>query len=93
MLEFFSASGDFTRRLTDIRANAKFSSPMAGPEDYFSVSGVFVYDCVLLLVAGVMFPCLALASFICERPGFDSKLLCCVSVACLGWLRDQGTLS
>ena len=62
MLEFFSVSGDFTRRLTDIRANAKFSSPMAGPEDYFSVSRVFVAQFVLLFVASMMFPCLALAS-------------------------------
>ena len=63
MLEFFSVSGDFTRRLTDIRANAKFSSPMAGPEDYFSVSGVLFAQFVLLFSASVMFPCSALASF------------------------------
>ena len=37
LLEFFAASGDFTRRLTDVEANSKFSSPFAGPEDYFSV--------------------------------------------------------
>ena len=37
MLEFYATSGDFTRRLTDIRANAKFSSPLSGPEDLFSV--------------------------------------------------------
>lgn len=37
MLEFYATSGDFTRRLTDIRANAKFSSPLAGPEDLYSV--------------------------------------------------------
>ena len=37
LLEFYAASGDFTRRLTSIRANAKFSAPDAGPEDYFSV--------------------------------------------------------
>lgn len=38
LLEFFAASGDFTRRLTSVKANSKFSSPFAGPEDYFSVS-------------------------------------------------------
>ena len=37
MLEFFAASGDFTRRLTSIKANSKFSNPNAGPEDYFLV--------------------------------------------------------
>jgi hypothetical protein len=37
MLEFYAASGDFTRRLTSIKANSKFSSPLAGPEDYYSV--------------------------------------------------------
>ncbi len=39
LLEFYAASGDFTRRLTSVRANAKFSAPDAGPEDYFSVRG------------------------------------------------------
>ena len=38
MLEFFATSGDFTRRLTSIRANPKFSTPLAGPEDFYSVS-------------------------------------------------------
>src|SRR5690348_2203096 len=38
MLDFFAASGNFTRRLVDVRANSKFSSPMAGPEDVVSVS-------------------------------------------------------
>ena len=38
MKEFLAASGDFTHRLTSIRVNSKFSSPLAGPEDYFSVS-------------------------------------------------------
>lgn len=38
ILEFLATSGDFTRRLTAIEANSKFSSPFAGPEDYFSVS-------------------------------------------------------
>lgn len=38
MLEFYAASGDFTRRLTSVRANSKFSAPFAGPEDYFTVS-------------------------------------------------------
>ena len=37
LLEFYATSGDFTRRLTSIRANAKFSSPLSGPEDLFSV--------------------------------------------------------
>ncbi|CAL8470414.1 g9956 [Coccomyxa elongata] len=38
MLEFYATSGDFTRRLTSIKANSKFSSPLAGPEDYYSGS-------------------------------------------------------
>ena len=38
MLEFFATSGDFTRRLTSIKANRKFSSPLSGPEDFYSVS-------------------------------------------------------
>ncbi len=38
MLEFFATSGDFTRRLTSVKANPKFSSPLSGPEDYYSVS-------------------------------------------------------
>ena len=37
LLEFFAVSGDFTRRLTSVRANSKFSFPLAGPEDVFSV--------------------------------------------------------
>ena len=37
LLEFYAASGDFTRRLTSVKANSKFSAPDAGPEDYFSV--------------------------------------------------------
>ena len=41
MLEFFATSGDFTRRLTSVRANPKFSSPLAGPEDFYSVSLTF----------------------------------------------------
>ena len=40
MLEFFATSGDFTRRLTSIRANPKFSTPLAGPEDFYSVSQI-----------------------------------------------------
>ena len=43
LLEFYAASGDFTRRLTSVKANAKFSSPFAGPDDYFSVRAL---DCV-----------------------------------------------
>ena len=38
MLDFFATSGDFTRRLTSVKANRKFSSPLSGPEDYYSVS-------------------------------------------------------
>ena len=38
LLEFLATSGDFTRRLTGIEANSKFSTPYAGPEEYFSVS-------------------------------------------------------
>lgn len=37
LLEFYAASGDFTRRLTSIKANSKFSSPAAGPDDLYSV--------------------------------------------------------
>ena len=36
LLEFYAAASDFTRRLTDVRANAKFSRPGATPEDYWS---------------------------------------------------------
>lgn len=36
MLQFFADSTNFTRRLTDIRANAKFSSPYATAEDISS---------------------------------------------------------
>jgi raffinose synthase len=36
LLEFYAASGDFTRRLTSIKANSKFSSPAAGPDDLYS---------------------------------------------------------
>ncbi|KXZ42609.1 hypothetical protein GPECTOR_130g570 [Gonium pectorale] len=32
MLSFFATASDFTRRLTSVRANGKFSSPDAGPE-------------------------------------------------------------
>ena len=38
MLDFFATSGDFTRRLTSVKANPKFSSPLSGPEDFYSVS-------------------------------------------------------
>lgn len=37
LLEFYAASGDFTRRLTSVKANGKFSHPDAGPDDYYSV--------------------------------------------------------
>ncbi|MEW5300241.1 MAG: hypothetical protein WDW36_003183 [Sanguina aurantia] len=33
MLSFFAAASDFTRRLTSVRANSKFSSPDAGPDE------------------------------------------------------------
>ena len=36
MLEFYAASGDFTRRLTSVRANSKFSAPHARADDYWS---------------------------------------------------------
>jgi len=36
LLEFYAASGDFTRRLTSVKANGKFSHPDAGPDDYYS---------------------------------------------------------
>ena len=32
MLGFYAAASDFTRRLTSVRANSKFSSPSAGPD-------------------------------------------------------------
>ena len=32
MLSFYATASDFTRRLTSVRANGKFSSPDAGPE-------------------------------------------------------------
>ena len=89
MLEFFSVSGDFTRRLTDIRANAKFSSPMAGPEDYFSVSGVFVAHCVLSL-ASVMFPWSALASLCLSAAWLLLEAAWCCIDGCLGWLKETG---
>jgi len=31
MLQFYMATGDFTRRLTDVSANAKFATPASGP--------------------------------------------------------------
>lgn len=37
LLEFYAASGDFTRRLTSVKANGKFSHPDAGPDDYYAV--------------------------------------------------------
>ena len=37
LLEFYAASGDFTRRLTSVKANGKFSSLKAGPQDYWTV--------------------------------------------------------
>ena len=33
MLGFYAAASDFTRRLTSVRANAKFSSPEAGADE------------------------------------------------------------
>ena len=39
LLEFYASSGDFTRRLTSVKANGKFSSPSAGAQDYWTVSG------------------------------------------------------
>ena len=37
LLEFYASSGDFTRRLTSVKANGKFSSPSAGAQDYWTV--------------------------------------------------------
>ena len=51
MLEFYATSGDFTRRLTSIKANSKFSSPLAGPEDYYSVGA-----CVSHRTADALWP-------------------------------------
>lgn len=48
MLEFYATSGDFTRRLTSIKANAKFSSPLAGPEEYYSVRNASNFACIAL---------------------------------------------
>ncbi|DBA91995.1 TPA: hypothetical protein ACH3X2_003884 [Trebouxia sp. C0005] len=36
LLEFYASSGDFTRRLTSVKANGKFSSPSAGAQDYWT---------------------------------------------------------
>ncbi|KAI3433391.1 hypothetical protein D9Q98_003207 [Chlorella vulgaris] len=36
MLQFFADSTNFTRRLTDVKANSKFSSPYASPDDISS---------------------------------------------------------
>ena len=44
LLEFFANSGDFTRRLTGVRANSKFFTPLAGPADYFSVRSTLMTD-------------------------------------------------
>ena len=49
MLEFFATSGDFTRRLTSVKANPKFSSPLSGPEDYYSVSTYYLSFWLLLI--------------------------------------------
>lgn len=38
MLQFYAVSTSFTRRLTDIRANSKFSSPDATADDVSSVT-------------------------------------------------------
>jgi raffinose synthase len=32
MLSFYATASDFTRRLTSVRANGKFSHPDAGPD-------------------------------------------------------------
>ncbi|EIE27114.1 raffinose synthase [Coccomyxa subellipsoidea C-169] len=37
-----ASARDFTRRLTSIKANSKFSSPLAGPEEYYSQLGKVV---------------------------------------------------
>jgi raffinose synthase len=36
MLAFYANASDFTRRLTSVRANGKFSHPDAGPEEEWS---------------------------------------------------------
>ena len=54
LLEFYAASGDFTRRLTSVKANSKFSAPDAGPEDYFSVRALH-WPCTHN-AAGITFP-------------------------------------
>ena len=35
LLSFFANASDFTRRLTSVRANGKFSHPDAGPDDEY----------------------------------------------------------
>jgi raffinose synthase len=37
MLGFFAAASDFTRRLTSVRANAKFASAATGPDIAWTV--------------------------------------------------------
>jgi hypothetical protein len=32
MLQFYMATGDFTKRLTDVTANSKFATPLSGPK-------------------------------------------------------------
>lgn len=54
MLEFFATSGDFTRRLTSIKANRKFSSPLSGPEDFYSVSIVVTQDPSKQIIPGAV---------------------------------------
>jgi hypothetical protein len=41
MLGFYAGASDFTRRLTSVRANAKFSSPDAGQSEVVTCSHAF----------------------------------------------------
>ena len=50
LLEFYASSGDFTRRLTSVKANGKFSSPSAGAQDYWTVSPYYPAAAALSLL-------------------------------------------
>lgn len=56
LLEFYASSGDFTRRLTSVKANGKFSSPSAGAQDYWTVSPLCPPPMLLLLLHMLLAP-------------------------------------
>lgn len=45
ILRFYSRASDHTRRLTSIKANAKFSTAQAGPEHPLNVRGAGCFGC------------------------------------------------